>query len=63
MDHFDDLQIEDISGDFDFVEELFEEEEDNKKSFDNYLNSNIDYWLWTLMHLISLVMLLLTLVS
>jgi hypothetical protein len=43
MDHFDDLQIEDISGDFDFVEELFEEEEDTKKSFDTYLNSNIDY--------------------
>jgi hypothetical protein len=37
------LQIEDISGDFDFVEELFEEEEDTKKSFDNYINSNIDY--------------------
>jgi hypothetical protein len=42
MDHFDDLQIEDISGDFDFVEQLFEEEED-QKSFDNYLNSKTDY--------------------
>ena len=42
MDDFDDLSIEDFST-FDFVEELFEEEEDNKKSFDTYLNSNIDY--------------------
>jgi hypothetical protein len=42
MDDFDDLSIEEFST-FDFVEELFEEEEDNKKSFDAYLNSNIDY--------------------
>ena len=42
MDDFDDLSIEDFST-FYFVEELFEEEEDNKKSFDTYLNSNIDY--------------------
>jgi hypothetical protein len=42
MDDFDDLSIEDFST-FDFLEELFEEEEDNKKSFDTYLNSNIDY--------------------
>ena len=42
MDDFDDLSIEDFST-FDFVQELFEEEEDNKKSFDTYLNSNIDY--------------------
>lgn len=42
MDDFDDLSIEDFST-FDFVEELFDEEEDNKKSFDTYLNSNIDY--------------------
>jgi hypothetical protein len=42
MDDFDDLSIEYFST-FDFVEELFEEEEDNKKSFDTYLNSNIDY--------------------
>ena len=41
MDDFDDLSIEDFST-FDFLEELFEEE-DNKKSFDTYLNSNIDY--------------------
>lgn len=45
MDCFDDLQIEEFSS-FDFVEEvtedLFEEEEDNK-SFDAYLKSNIDY--------------------
>jgi hypothetical protein len=42
MDDFDDLSIEEFST-FDFVQELFEEEEDNKKSFDTYLNSNIDY--------------------
>ena len=42
MDDFDDLSIEDFST-FDFVEELFEEEEDNKKSFDTYLNSKTDY--------------------
>lgn len=41
MDDFDDLSIEDFST-FDFVEEIFEEEE-NLKSFDNYLNSNVDY--------------------
>jgi hypothetical protein len=46
MDDFDDLSVEEFST-FDFVEEmnegLFEEEEDNKKSFDTYLNSNYDY--------------------
>jgi hypothetical protein len=42
MDDFDDLSVEEFST-FDFVQELFEEEEDNKKSFDTYLNSNIDY--------------------
>jgi hypothetical protein len=46
MDDFDDLSVEEFST-FDFVEEmnegLFEEEEDHKKSFDTYLNSNIDY--------------------
>jgi hypothetical protein len=42
MDDFDDLSIEDFST-FDFLEELFEEEEDNKKSFDTYLNSKTDY--------------------
>ena len=46
MDHFDDIQVEEFSN-FDFVEEmnegLFEEEEDNKKSFDTYLNSTTDY--------------------
>jgi hypothetical protein len=42
MDDFDDLSIEDFST-FDFVEELFEEEEDNKKSFDTYINSKTDY--------------------
>lgn len=44
MDHFDDFQTDVIEiGHFDFVEELFEEEEDNKKSFDTYLNSKTDY--------------------
>jgi len=42
MNDYDDLSIEDFST-FDFVEELFEEEDDNSKSFDTYLNSNIDY--------------------
>ena len=42
MNDYDDLSIEDFST-FDFVEELFEEEEDNKKSFDTYLNSKTDY--------------------
>jgi hypothetical protein len=46
MDDYDDLQVEEVCN-FDFVEEmnegLFEEEEDNKKSFDTYLNSNTDY--------------------
>jgi hypothetical protein len=44
MDHFDDLQIEEFSS-FDFVEEMNErllEEEDNK-SFDAFLNSNVDF--------------------
>jgi len=46
MDDFDDLSVEEFST-FDFVEEmnegLFDEEEDTKKTFDTYLNSNIDY--------------------
>lgn len=45
MDRFDDLQIEEFSS-FDFVEEMSEdlfEEEENDKSFNSYLNSNIDY--------------------
>lgn len=45
MDDFDDLSIEEFSH-FDFVEEmnegLFDEDED-QKSFNNYLNSNTDY--------------------
>jgi len=45
MDCFDDLQIEEFSS-FDFVEEmnedLFEEEEDTK-SFNKLINSNIDF--------------------
>ena len=46
MDCFDDLQIEEFSS-FDFVEKVTEdlfEEEENDKSFNSYLNSNIDYW-------------------
>ena len=46
MNDFDDLSVEEFST-FDFVEEmnenLFDEEEDNKKSFDTYLNSTTDY--------------------
>jgi hypothetical protein len=45
MDDFDDLSVEEFSS-FDFVEEMNEglfEEEDNSKSFNNYLNSNTDY--------------------
>ena len=45
MDDFDDYQIEDFSH-FDFVEEMNEclfEEDENEKSFDDYLNSNYDY--------------------
>lgn len=45
MDDFDDIQIEEFSS-FDFVEEmnegLFEEEEDDK-SFQQLINSNIDF--------------------
>ena len=45
MDSFDDIQIEEFSQ-FDFVEEmneaLFDEEEDDK-SFNTFLNSNIDF--------------------
>ena len=45
MDSFDDIQIEDFSS-FDFVEEMNEglfEEEDNDKTFNTLLNSNIDF--------------------
>jgi len=46
MDSFDDIQIEDFSS-FDFVEEMnegiFEKEEDDDKSFNTLLNSNIDF--------------------
>ena len=46
MDSFDDIQIEDFSS-FDFVEEMnegiFESEEDDDKSFNTLLNSNIDF--------------------
>jgi len=45
MDRFDDLQIEEFSS-FDFVEEMNDdlfEEEDNDKSFNKLINSNIDF--------------------
>jgi hypothetical protein len=46
MNTFDDYQIEDLSN-FDFAEAsydgLFDEVEDEDKSFNSYLNSNYDY--------------------
>jgi len=47
MDCFDDIQVEEFSH-FDFVEEMNEallddEEDDERFSFDDYLNSNYDY--------------------
>jgi hypothetical protein len=46
MDSFDDIQIEESVG-FDFAEAcydgLFDEEENNSKTFDSFLNSNYDY--------------------
>jgi len=45
MDCFDDLQIEEFSS-FDFIDEMNEglfEEEDNEKSFNQFLNSNTDF--------------------
>lgn len=46
MDSFDDYQIEDLSG-FDFAEAsydgLFDEDENGKKTFNDFLNSNYDY--------------------
>jgi hypothetical protein len=44
MEDFDDLLVEEFSS-FDFLEEMNEglfEEQDNLKSFNNYLNSNYD---------------------
>ena len=46
MDDFDDIQIEESAG-FDFAEQsydgLFDEEENDSKTFDSFLNSNYDY--------------------
>jgi hypothetical protein len=46
MDHFDDVQIEEFSS-FDFVEEmnedLFDEDDNNDKTFNSFLNSKTDY--------------------
>ena len=49
MDCFDDIQIEEIEN-FDFVERDLTEliEEENDFNMKDYLNSNIDYWLWHL---------------
>ena len=48
MDHFDDIQVEELENyDFCCEDDLFDDDEvkDTKKSFnfDSYLNSNIDY--------------------
>ena len=62
MDHYDDIQIEEFSH-FDFVEEmnegLFDEDEEDK-TFNSFLNSNNDNWLWLQIHLTSMAMLLLS---
>ena len=46
MDHFDDVQVEEFSS-FDFVEEMneghFDEDDNNDKTFNSFLNSNYDY--------------------
>ena len=61
MEWFDDIQLEELEN-FDFIEEDILGE-DEPKSFTDYLKSNIDYWLWTQIHLISAEMLLQSLVS
>ena len=45
MDHYDDIQIEELSM-FDFVEDCSEtfDEHFEKFDFDSYVKSNIDYW-------------------
>ena len=46
MDDYDDVQIEEFSS-FDFVEEmnegLFDEDDNDDKTFNSFLNSNYDY--------------------
>ena len=46
MDDYDDIQIEEFSH-FDFVEEMSEnladDDDKDKKTFNSFLNSNIDY--------------------
>jgi hypothetical protein len=43
MNHFDDIQVEELEN-FDFCfDGLFDEEEKDAQSFNSYLNSNIDY--------------------
>ena len=62
MDDYDDIQIEEFSH-FDFVEEmnegLFDEDEDDK-TFNSFLNSNNDNWLWLPIHLTFMAMPLLS---
>ena len=49
MDDYDDLQVEEVSY-FDFVEEmnenLFDDDDKEDKTFNSFLNSNTDNWLW-----------------
>ena len=49
MDDYDDLQVEEFSN-FDFVEEmnenLFDDDDKEDKTFNSFLNSNTDNWLW-----------------
>lgn len=45
MDHFDDIQIEELEN-FDFAESYFDDlfkQVDDDKTFANFLNSNTDY--------------------
>lgn len=46
MDWFDDVQVEELCN-FDFIEdeEVFEVLNKEEKNFNDYLNSNYDYWL------------------
>ena len=58
MDHFDDIQVEELENyDFCCEDDLFDDDKDNK-TFNSFLNSNTDYWLWRQVHLTLVVMLL-----
>lgn len=58
MDWFDDVQVEELEN-FDFIEQDLIEliEENTEFNMNEYLNSNIDYWLWLPTHLILVEML------